>query len=264
MMMNNQTGGTGAGSKKKSGSFLSRQTKSRQHDKRPGNGGVSDDSQTSTTTEEELAKKANITPEEVLRLERVTEGYLCPPEANIYGIDFIRFKLRDCDTGETLFEVLKQDDSGSWKCSAVTDGYEDEDDVIQKTPEREDVDPNAGRFVRYHFTPQFLRLKTVGATVEFVVGNKPVKDFRMIERHYFREKLLKSFDFHFGFCIPSSVNTCEHIYEFPTLSEYEIDDMINSPYDTRSDSFYFVENKLIMHNKADYAYNGAWDEENQR
>ena len=40
-------------------------------------------------------------------------GYLCPPEANIYGIDFIRFKLRDCDTGETLFEVLKQDESGN-------------------------------------------------------------------------------------------------------------------------------------------------------
>lgn len=41
----------------------------------------------------------------------------------------------------------------------------------------------------------------------------------MIERHYFRERLLKTFDFDFGFCIPSSRNTCEHIYEFPQLSE---------------------------------------------
>lgn len=41
----------------------------------------------------------------------------------------------------------------------------------------------------------------------------------MIERHYFRERLLKNFDFDFGFCIPSSRNTCEHIYEFPQLSE---------------------------------------------
>lgn len=31
-------------------------------------------------------------------------------------------------------------------------------------PEVDDVDPNAGRFVRYQFTPQFLKLKTVGAT----------------------------------------------------------------------------------------------------
>lgn len=33
--------------------------------------------------------------------------YLCPPEANVYGIDFTRFKLRDMDTGTVLFEVAK-------------------------------------------------------------------------------------------------------------------------------------------------------------
>lgn len=27
-----------------------------------------------------------------------------------------------------------------------------------------DLDPNAGRFVRYQFTPHFLKLRTVGAT----------------------------------------------------------------------------------------------------
>lgn len=78
-------------------------------------------------------------------------------------------------------------------------------------------DANTGRFVRYQFTPQFLKLKTVGATVEFLVGPKPVNNFRMIERHFFRDRLLKTFDFQFGFCIPNSKNTCEHIYEFPTL-----------------------------------------------
>lgn len=41
----------------------------------------------------------------------------------------------------------------------------------------------------------------------------------MIERHYFRDHLLKSFDFDFGFCIPNSRNTCEHIYEIPQLSD---------------------------------------------
>ena len=30
--------------------------------------------------------------------------------------------------------------------------------------EPDEMDPNAGRFVRYQFTPQFLKLKTVGAT----------------------------------------------------------------------------------------------------
>lgn len=33
--------------------------------------------------------------------------------------------------------------------------------------------------------------------------------------------------------------------------------MIACPFETRSDSFYFVENHLIMHNKADYAYDGG-------
>lgn len=133
--------------------------------------------------------------------------------------------------------------------------------------------------------------------VEFTIGNKPVNKFRMIERHFFREKLLKNFDFEFGFCIPNSKNTCEHIYEFPTLSpelsesiivglaglilvqivfpftslppprKREVNvllvfvllaqEMINCPFETRSDSFYFVDDRLIMHNKADYAYNGG-------
>jgi len=33
--------------------------------------------------------------------------------------------------------------------------------------------------------------------------------------------------------------------------------MIQNPFDTKSDSFYFVDDRLIMHNKAEYAYNGG-------
>lgn len=36
--------------------------------------------------------------------------------------------------------------------------------------------------------------------------------------------------------------------------------MINSPWETKSDSFYFVENKLIMHNKAEFSYAPYWNE----
>lgn len=57
--------------------------------------------------------------------------------------------------------------------------------------------------------------------IEFTVGNKPVTNFRMIERHYFRDHCLKNFDFHFGFCMPSSRNTCEHIYKMPELTDEE-------------------------------------------
>ncbi|XP_025090640.1 protein unc-119 homolog B-like [Pomacea canaliculata] len=192
-------------------------------------------------SEDELLQRKIITPDDILKLSRCTEKYLCPPEANVYGIDFTRFRLRDMESQTVLFEVAKP-----------TPG--DGEDFEQ---ELDDSDPNAGRFVRYQFTPQFLKLKTVGATVEFVVGDKEVTKFRMIEKHYFRDRLLKCFDFEFGFCIPHSRNTVEHIYEFPSLSPDEIQEMIDHPFETKSDSFYFVEDKLVMHNKADYAYNGG-------
>ena len=38
--------------------------------------------------------------------------YLCPAEANVYGIDFTRFKLRDIDTKTVLFEVAKPENTG--------------------------------------------------------------------------------------------------------------------------------------------------------
>ena len=79
----------------------------------------------------------------------------------------------------------------------------------------------------------------------------------MIERHFFRNKLLKSFDFDFGFCIPDSKNTVEHIYDFPKLEPETVRQMVAHPFETKSDSFYFVDGKLIMHNKADYSYNNT-------
>ena len=53
----------------------------------------------------------------------------------------------------------------------------------------------------------------------------------MVERHYFKNKLLKSFDFDFGFCMPFSRNSCEHIYEMPELTpeEGEVDVTFLSP-----------------------------------
>ncbi|XP_042525521.1 protein unc-119 homolog B [Dipodomys merriami] len=228
---------TGKEDKKKTGGGVLNRLKAR----RPAPHPAADDGSGTAVTEQELLALDAIRPEHVLRLGRVTENYLCKPEDNVYSIDFTRFKIRDLETGTVLFEIAKP---------CISDQEEDEEEGAE-------VDISAGRFVRYQFTPAFLRLRTVGATVEFTVGDKPVSNFRMIERHYFRERLLKNFDFDFGFCIPSSRNTCEHIYEFPQLSEDVIRLMIENPYETRSDSFYFVDNKLIMHNKADYAYNGG-------
>uniref|UniRef100_A0A1I8GV45 GMP_PDE_delta domain-containing protein n=1 Tax=Macrostomum lignano TaxID=282301 RepID=A0A1I8GV45_9PLAT len=189
-----------------------------------------------TKTEEELMKLDSIRPDDVLGLKMATKDYLCSPEANKYEIEFTRFKLRDLDSGHVLFEVTKPT------------GVELNQNVAD-----EDAASN-GRFVRYQFSKSFLQLKNVGATIEFTAGDLEITKFRMIERHYFRNRLLKSFDFDFGFVIPHSTNTVEHIYEFPVLTDSEVQEMIDNPYETKSDSFYFVNDRLVMHNKADYSY----------
>ena len=93
-----------------------------------------------------------ITPEYVLRLQTITDTYLCSPDANVYDIDFTRFKIRDLESGAVLFEIAKPI-------------MENVDENVDRNCENDEaIDPNSGRFVRYQFTPQFLKLKTVGAT----------------------------------------------------------------------------------------------------
>lgn len=228
------------------------------------------DSSGASATSSNSSPPKVITPEYVLKLNKISDDYLCSPDANVYDIDFTRFKIRDMESGAVLFEIAKPTaaeamqqnaelaaGSTEGSSSSAAAGGEDYASSAAANEEEEILEPNAGRYVRYQFTPQFLKLKTVGATVEFTVGSKCVKNFRMIERHFFQDKLLKTFDFEFGYCIPYSKNTCEHIYEFPTIPPDLLNDMISNPFETRSDSFYFVDNCLVMHNKADYAYNGG-------
>ncbi|KAI6220079.1 hypothetical protein M3Y99_01619500 [Aphelenchoides fujianensis] len=218
-----------------------------------------------TVTEEELKKREFITPDDVLKLKTITNDFLCRAEDNVYEIEFVRFKIRDMETNTTLFEINKPTGDFLRCLWFLIDGL-----WLQRKNSRNRTRkwatrrrrrtmptkrrPFSPRFIRYYFKPSFLRLKHVGATMEFCVGSQPVKKFRMIERHYFRDTLLKSFDFEFGFCVPNSRNSCEHIYHIPKLSEEMIDKMVENPFETRSDSFYFVDDRLIMHNKAAYAY----------
>jgi hypothetical protein len=78
------------------------------------------------------------------------EDYLCEPKENIYQIEFVRFKIRDADSNVTLFEVAKSETQAN---------------------ETKQENEEASRFVRYNFSPEFLRLKTVGATYEFIDFN---------------------------------------------------------------------------------------------
>jgi hypothetical protein len=175
-----------------------------------------------------------ITPEYVKDLNDYSENFLCDTKENIYKIKFLKFRVRDMDTGYVLFEVS--------------------DDGEEKDAETENAETNSSRTIRYHLGPEFLELKNIGTALTFSVGPQPVKNLVMIERHYFKGKLIKSFEFKFDFCIPNSTNTWETIYVIPELEEGLKEEMIDSPWETKSDSFYFVENKLIMHHKALYNY----------
>lgn len=99
---------------------------------------------------------------------------------------------------------------------------------------------------------------------------KPLPHFRMIERHYFKDRLIKNFDFEFGFCMPNSANEWyldsfdvkdvllnfyrDLTYSVPPLSPQVEKEMIAQPYETKSDSFYFAGEDLIMHIKAEYSF----------
>ncbi|CAK83587.1 unnamed protein product (macronuclear) [Paramecium tetraurelia] len=74
------------------------------------------------------------------------------------------------------------------------------------------------------------------------------------ERHYFRDHLLRCYEFQFPFCIPNSTNTWEYIYKIPEIDETIHQEMIDNPFETKSDSFYFVGDQLVMQNKAEYDY----------
>ena len=76
----------------------------------------------------------------------------------------------------------------------------------------------------------------------------------MVERHYFRGKVIRSYNFKFGFVIPGSTNSWEFIYDLPELTEQEMNEIIEAPWEVKSDSFFFADGKLIIHNRAIYNY----------
>ena len=215
---------------------------------------------------------ARVIPEDVLDLKAPTKKFLCPLTANEYGIEFLSFVIQDYDTKKTIFEVSRD------RPLPIDFSMHDA------------MDPDSLRKINYELSEDFLRLPNISTTLVFSVGQEPLSDFRMVERHYFRDQLIKSYDFSFGFCIPGSTNTWEAVYALPPMDNALIDDMIAHPYETSSDSspqraptgpaashlarararaprapararrprpprrFYFVGDKLIMHNKAFYKY----------
>ncbi|GAX78666.1 hypothetical protein CEUSTIGMA_g6104.t1 [Chlamydomonas eustigma] len=171
-----------------------------------------------------------ILPDDVLNFKTPVSGYLCPLEANIYDIQFQAFEVKDYESGRTVYS------------SSTPTAY----------PVYPGDDPL--RSVRYTFPAEFLTFKTIRTALTFSVGTLPANNFRMVEMHYFKGELVRVYDFPFGFCIPDSTNSWEQIYDVPEYSHEQIEEYISSPFGHTSDSFYFVDDKLVIHNKAEYQY----------
>ena len=154
-----------------------------------------------------------ITPEVVREYKEFTPKFLCGLDANIYNIQFKRFRIRDMESDFVLFDVGDDTDNNQ---KEEDEAKKKEELEKLKAQEEEDI-YKSPRLIRYHLGPDFLDLKNLGSSLTFSVGDKPVKDFLMIERHYFNEILIKSFEFKFDFCIPNSVNTWESIYTIPEI-----------------------------------------------
>jgi len=180
---------------------------------------------------------SSITPEEVCKFKKPTDGFLCRLSDNKFGIDFLAFTIKDYDTQRKIFHV---DRESSMESLAGVDLATLDEDSLRK--------------IDYKFESDVLSLPRIVTRLKFSVGDNIVQDFRMIERHYFKGRLIKSFDFTFPFCIPKSTNTWTSEYELPPMDAALVDEIVKAPNQTQSDSFYFVEGKLIMHNKARYTY----------
>ena len=109
-----------------------------------------------------------------------SKQFYCKPSDNTYNIQFLRYKIRDVDSGITLVDIKDESPKGDIEIN--------EDDI-----------PEEDRLLRYQFGPDFLQLRNIGTLLEFSVGEKEVKNLVMIEKHYFKDELLKQYEFDFKF-----------------------------------------------------------------
>ena len=168
--------------------------------------------------------------EQALKMDKATDHFLIKLEDNIYGVRFNGFKLRDINTKKVYHQYYPKDP------------YE--------------LDYFADHILDYPFPNEILKgQKHLGTSLKLVVGDKPVKNLVLLERHYIGGKLAANFRFQFPIFIPNSQNDVEFIYDIPKLSP-EVEAKLEKGEDVHaeSDTFVFVEGKLTVHRRAKYTY----------
>ena len=169
------------------------------------------------------------TVESILNLQTPTDKFLVALEDNVHGIRFKGFKLRDCDTNEVYHEYQSQD------------LYE--------------LDYFADHLLEYKFPQKILKAKTLGSSITLVVGPQLVQKLTLIERHFIDDQLVASYRTDYPLFMPNSENNVEFIYSVPAPSETTKKKIsLGEPVDAKSDTFIFVEGRLVIHRRATYQY----------
>lgn len=189
----------------------------------------------------------------VLASHEPASSFLCPLSANTYNIDFLSFTISVPETNEKLFHISKEDAQHASDPEHPPMSQQQQLEALALAHPEIDID--AYRSIHYSFTPSFLNHARLVTTLRFSVGPRELSDFTMIERHYSRRShvLIKSYEFKFTFVMPSSVNEWSADYEMPQLSDETKRELLEDG--SCSDSFYFVGQQLVMHNRATYDFN---------
>ena len=127
---------------------------------------------------------------------------------------------------------------------------------IKARKEEEEGNQNLDtRTIRYNFGPDFLELENMELNLEFYLKkDEPIKKLLFIEKHFLQGQVLRSFEFEFDSCKPKEKNVWNLVYSFGELSAEAKTKMTNIPWQVSSDSFFFADGQLIVHNKAIYNY----------
>ena len=174
-------------------------------------------------------------------LQAPTDKILCTLADNTF-IRFGEYSVCDYDTRTELLHVTSEQNK--------------QQDDFAREQEQDGTLTMDMRILKHEFPRAFFQLRNLELNLEFtnVNGDQPLQQLTLIEKHFFRGQILSQFEFNFPFCVPKSTNQWQYVYELPELSEEQQQEMIDAPFETQSDSFFFAEGRLIVHNKAAYKY----------
>ena len=158
------------------------------------------------------------------------EDYLCSFAANTYGIQFVSFTIQDKASGFVYFHVGPQ--------APLPDSA---------------LNFEEPRKIKYRFNPAILRAASLNTILKFNATHE-LPNFTLIEKHFVGEKHFATYRSEMdGPLEAGKMYTQEMTYK-NEMSESLIREAIQHSWSHKVEALYFVNNKLVMHNKAVYLY----------